>query len=850
MVKAPSTTFTRWLFKKEFAIKAGEKGHIQFMCGGSRPFHIPDDAYNEGTSQYYHSVKRHDPNFIVDTLQNHVVKAFMDLDDRVIMRATRDPKTGIVTPWPEDHAAAVLKAKQLASLFHSKVLQVYYPDGKDLDLIVQGAEVQFLEELDHQKQRKRTVLLPEEADPDLMTLQTLPVAVSAVGMPGVLPFHIPTVLVDAAAQSHVSQQKSEPVDRIPLAEAPPACCPHVAARLCMQLPPPAIGSPAIMRDDDDEECPSLDYSFANIAIDDDDSEDEDLLEQSIRDPAAHFACEECDSRVDDPAPSSVSAAAASREQATSVPVAGSDWFWGLFKMGWHYACPGIPSTTDSLLQLRESFLLAWKHHPTLGGPRSVLTSTYGNIVDRGVLVKLGLRWPGSLKSKTCECVTKVKNSKGVKRNVAKPGCKKCEEKGYIDEGRPYWPFFRLDSSGRVHDIKADEVDVDMIRACILRLVPEPAMSRAYFIPEGAPRAVPATVSELAEQKRRGGKPVPVAFPSDAAAMSRWPKESIDVNSQRGAAIQKMIRDAWPEKYGELEAEKIVMEANKERFICVSVSGTNQHWCHNKDGEHPTHTVWFHFNLASQEVSQRCFCPCEIEAAKPRVSGLKCTDFKSERRLIYDSVLDVIFPKKQHEKCVLPASSCDAALAIGQDDDGATALSVSIEEVPEEGGGTGAILTRKKRVKADEPSGTSLSSAVVVQEEAEAKQEGMTLAEKMAIHSTNNSIVDFNQSAGSLGVGGSSRGAQMTATGNYAGGGNAAKKANKYNEIKKRNAGVGPLVMEQKPTATLLVGVTKGGGRKRGRKATMIEPKGATPRDLNRASLSIMGRPAHHSISAV
>ena len=615
MAHAPATDFTKYLYESKFKVEPGEKGNIQFMCGGSRPFLLPDRHYEHAVERYHVSVQNTQPNFIVETLQGHVLKAFQDLDDRVIMRATQDPVTQAIKPWPADHAAAVLRAKQVAVLYHTEVLQKYYPDHEDLELIVQGADIQFIEKLDEHKQRIRQVLLEPEVDPDLTSVEQLPPVAAALPPP-----------------SSSSSSSSPPTD-------PSLPCCHAAQRASMELPLPddfdvysqvelLVNPPA---------CPITFFSHSS----------------------SYYCCEEC-GRL--PAGGTPTAALRDLQLGDGMDdeeekspdddnVLPEGTFWALFKVGWHYTSPGIPITSAMLLQLRESFIAVWREHPTLGGRRSVLLQDYGTVVDRSVIINCTLRWPGSLKSKGCECLGKGPKRGGGAKGKRGPleDCAKCGGDGFINGGRPYWPLFRLDNRGRVSDIRPQSVDGKLLRACMLRLVPEPK-ARPMEVPNDAPRPVPATADELEQRQRRGNKPVPVVFAHDAVGMKTWPKDEIPLDSGQGLAIRQLIRErSWPQFRG-LELVKASIDSPNQRFICVKVEGTNSNYCMNKGSAHPQCTIYFLLRRATKNLHQKCFCPCQAGPDKPRKKTDRCKDYESEPIPIPIELFPRIFPalKEQYD----------------------------------------------------------------------------------------------------------------------------------------------------------------------------------------------------------
>jgi hypothetical protein len=107
----------------------------------------------------------------------------------------------------------------------------------------------------------------------------------------------------------------------------------------------------------------------------------------------------------------------------------------------HVIYPNIFVRKEQCLDMRESIMADLI---STFGQRQVPFNSWSDVVDSAVYEKSGLRMLGSRKTEPCgKCKGK---SKG--KNITETRCLGCENRGSVDQGRPYAVLFVADGQGK------------------------------------------------------------------------------------------------------------------------------------------------------------------------------------------------------------------------------------------------------------------------------------------------------------------------------------------------------------------------------------------------------------------
>ena len=185
----------------------------------------------------------------------------------------------------------------------------------------------------------------------------------------------------------------------------------------------------------------------------------------------------------------------------------------------------------------------------------------------------------------------------------------------IDEGRAYWPIFKLMNSNEFESVPALE-DMSSLRVitttvCECSIRAEPGIRAMTTCESKTLRMAPAILKK----------------PS-----SRKPTDDVHVDASSFEMIRCVIRGFTIPQWGNIEITGIKRE--KHSYL-INVAGG---WCINAQKEHNSRDIYL--VLTKKGMYQGCFCKCET--TEGRLHGL-CRDFKSEYKRVPEGTLLTLFP---------------------------------------------------------------------------------------------------------------------------------------------------------------------------------------------------------------
>jgi hypothetical protein len=276
--------------------------------------------------------------------------------------------------------------------------------------------------------------------------------------------------------------------------------------------------------------------------------------------------------------------------------------------GLHLIWPEVAVDETWALWIRASAV-----HRLSGDP---LDFDWNKVVDISVLTTSGLRMVGSDKCHTCRTCNNHKTRVCF--------CGDCSRAGKIYENKIYWPWLtRPDNPALLAELVGNRGHG--ARVCSTRLSTSKPDARLR-VPAGAPPQ--AVCRELRGAKRRPDDRERYLDDGITDTVPRCSARPIrlELLPRTKELVEACVREYHP-AYAELQVRDVHSFPSRRRgavfTITVKVTGPGSRYCLNKQDDHSSNTIYFHFTIGG--VAQKCFSQKDT----PRCSGECCRDFVSE-----------------------------------------------------------------------------------------------------------------------------------------------------------------------------------------------------------------------------
>lgn len=283
------------------------------------------------------------------------------------------------------------------------------------------------------------------------------------------------------------------------------------------------------------------------------------------------------------------------------------------------------------------------------GPREPpMYNTWVDVVDSSVYGSSGIRMIGACKTSECPECHNARTDRIV--------CAHCNFSGLMNDGRPYFPMFVLDTHGNrdtdreTHLTSSLEGVVDLVKDTVYRtdlplsdaskngfvIPPEYASQLECFNPEHfhPPSDMVlrrmSTAHVLHKRAKRGR--------DDADHIRIQPRDRMaivdDIPYQN---LQTFIQSLTP-KWAKLQIQNIVSCADRSAIL-ARTHGPGCRHCINVMREHSSNHIYFY--VTTNGLIQRCFCT--KDNAGESLYSVKCSDFRGPLVQLPNDVMDELFP---------------------------------------------------------------------------------------------------------------------------------------------------------------------------------------------------------------
>jgi hypothetical protein len=320
------------------------------------------------------------------------------------------------------------------------------------------------------------------------------------------------------------------------------------------------------------------------------------------------------------------------------------------KTGVHLIWPNINTDQKNALIIREAFIQKLLENHS----ERPYYNTWSNVVDETVYRENGLRMIGSRKMSKCGNCSKSKQEDSEPEEYCPNNC---DANGKIDEGRVYLPTQVI--SG-ISDI--NEEYLQKLLDNYVFMVKETSIAIQEHITDSGELARPSPhsfktpfplwfkpvdVSKLLSKRRvtmkknKENKNPPSA--EELNTMSKLNlKKQIDQDDTAFKKLNTFCKKNLPKCYQKSNILSLNLCGDKISDYYVATVDTN--FCMNIGREHRSNRIYYYINPSG--VYQKCFCTCDTTHG--RISGKKCSEYRSAGRPLSTQLKYLLFPKEKQK----------------------------------------------------------------------------------------------------------------------------------------------------------------------------------------------------------
>lgn len=318
------------------------------------------------------------------------------------------------------------------------------------------------------------------------------------------------------------------------------------------------------------------------------------------------------------------------------------------KTGVHLIWPNVYTDQRNALILREGFIQKLiKNHS-----ERMYYNTWSNVVDDTVYRENGLRMIGSRKMSKCGNCSKS-NKNEISPEEYCPN--NCDSNGKIDEGRVYLP---VEVISNLSDINKDYLDkllsnyIFMIEETSITLQSKMSDTGETINPICHSFKMPLPlwfkpidVNKLLNKRRitmkkKKNKISPPSAEEINTMNSMNLKMQIDPNDPKFKKLNSFCKKNLPKCFKHADILSLNLCGDNISDYYVATVDTN--FCMNIGREHSSNRIYYYINPSG--IYQKCFCSCDT--LQGRLSGKKCSEYRSAGRALSAQLKYALFP---HEK---------------------------------------------------------------------------------------------------------------------------------------------------------------------------------------------------------
>lgn len=300
------------------------------------------------------------------------------------------------------------------------------------------------------------------------------------------------------------------------------------------------------------------------------------------------------------------------------------------KKGVHLIWPEIITDNQKAMGLRNLFIMNLEKKL---GERPYYNK-WEDVIDIAVYKnKSSLRMIGSRKISKCK-----------KKNHENCG-EECDN-GKIDEGRVYMPFLYLNEKGEESSDTLEDILKDyksMIKKTSIIPQGEVNDDGIYIDPETTKMKEIIICNDTIRKRKKavnlpGKGEVKVIMKDNGTS-----KEKISEFDPLFNSVNNFCKKNMPAVYSKTNILELFRCENDSGTYYIATVDTN--FCMNICREHHSNRIYFYIN--TEGVHQKCFCLCDT--TEGRVSGKKCSEYRSSGRPLSSNLKYKLFPKERQKK---------------------------------------------------------------------------------------------------------------------------------------------------------------------------------------------------------
>jgi len=315
---------------------------------------------------------------------------------------------------------------------------------------------------------------------------------------------------------------------------------------------------------------------------------------------------------------------------------------GHFKFGAHLIFPYLYVTVEMIGAIYGTVMNSLKS----SFPRNAGENSWDKVFDSVCVEGHGIRMIGSKKAENCrKCNNQVKLREKCSCDVLRPG--------KIIHPEAYSLLIVVNHDGQPDEQKLYEFKnyTRLVIATSIRLPEDQQPTAGFAIYPGAP------LGTLVQKKNR-----------KTHTLTGFIKDKRRVSSMRNRTEVPREHDLYDlfedylqkgrmgPKYTMLTIKSISkIELSKITLYRVLIDGHNRRYCHNKQAEHKTNSIYF--EIKAKGVSQRCFCSCPT---KRPTTNKTCREYMSNPKALTNAMMDVLYPSVRRAELISDCPSTQEA----------------------------------------------------------------------------------------------------------------------------------------------------------------------------------------------
>ena len=300
----------------------------------------------------------------------------------------------------------------------------------------------------------------------------------------------------------------------------------------------------------------------------------------------------------------------------------------MIKIGFHLIWPNLIVGIDEARYLRSAII------QKLDNSNITFLSfgTWENVIDNSIYDKKhALRMNGSSKNIKCpKCKAKIKD---------KAECIKCNQTGWFNAGRIYYPYLVLDNKCNKLDNILQELNSNNYKNLKMTSIRTNSTKSNMIIPQTPPIwfSQHKYITHINRKIKKNSKSLNFhPFKTNKTEN----QEDISENDPKYIQLISFLKTQLFKlsiEFSDIKFDKLKKITKNKKNIYYTLS-TRNHYCLNVKREHSSNHIYF--NITKKYIYQKCPSPWKNN------NNELCKDFKSQHILLNKKIYELLFIEKQ------------------------------------------------------------------------------------------------------------------------------------------------------------------------------------------------------------